>query len=107
MLSSNLRLYYSYTLTYTTNQQNRNSRYELLEGSGGYSLIDRKQNEDIKKELHVTDVITRIKDCQTKWREQVERMEGQRIAKILFKYNVAGKRDQGKLQKRWRDQFLI
>jgi hypothetical protein len=38
----------------------------------GYCLLDRKLNEDIRKEMHVTDVIIRIKDYQTKWQEHVE-----------------------------------
>jgi len=41
----------------------------------GYCLLDRKLNEDIRKEMHVTDVIIRIKDYHITWWGQVERME--------------------------------
>jgi len=59
------------------------------------------RNEYVRKELHVTDIVTRRKDCQTKWFKNMERMEDQRIKKILFTYNPAGKRDPGRPQKIW------
>jgi len=65
----------------------------FLKGSGGILLIDEKENEDIREELHIADVITRIKDYQTKWWEHVERMEGQQILEILSMHNSAGKGD--------------
>jgi len=55
----------------------------LLRAVARYFLIDKNRNEDTMKELHVTDVITRINDCQTKWWEHVERMESQRISTIF------------------------
>jgi hypothetical protein len=45
----------------TTNQYNINIKDDLLERGGEYILIDKERNEDIRKDLHVTDVITRIK----------------------------------------------
>jgi hypothetical protein len=56
-----------------THQQNRNSRDTFHEGCGGIPPNGRKRNEDIRKETHVTDVITRIKNYQ-KWWEHVERI---------------------------------
>jgi len=55
----------------------------LLEGCGGYHLIDKKWNEDLRKELHVKNVIIEIKDYKIKWLEHVKKMENQEIPKIL------------------------
>jgi hypothetical protein len=57
--------------------------------------------------MNVTDVITRMKDHQTKWWEHMERIEGERSPEILFKYDAGSERDPGKPQKRWKCLFLI
>jgi hypothetical protein len=61
----------------------------------------------MREELHVKDIITRMKNYQTKWLENVERMEDQQIPKIIFKHNPAGNRDPGRPQMRQKEQFLI
>jgi hypothetical protein len=48
-----------------------------------------------------------IKYYKIKWWGYVERIEDQRISKILFKYNRSGKREPGRPQKKWNDQLLI
>jgi hypothetical protein len=48
-----------------------------------------KMTMAIRKELHISDVIIRIKDYQTKW---LESMEHQRIPTIVSKYSSADKR---------------
>jgi len=52
-----------------------------------------------------TDVTTGIKEQQTKWWNDVERIGDQRIPAILFRYNPAGKQDPGRSQKRRKEQF--
>jgi hypothetical protein len=57
-----------------------------------YHLIyEKKTNEGICKDFNVTYIITRIKYYPTKRRKYIERTEGKRIPRILFKYNPAGK----------------
>jgi hypothetical protein len=41
----------------------------------------KKLNKDTRKEMHVTDIITKIKNNQTKWRGHVQRMEDQQMLK--------------------------
>jgi hypothetical protein len=48
-----------------------------------------------------------IKVYQINLWKHVERMEDQRIRKIIFKYNPPGKRNQGRSQKKFKDKFLI
>jgi hypothetical protein len=50
--------------------------------------------------IHLTDVITRLKDYQTKRWEHVERIVGKQIPKTIFTHNPAGKRDPGRPQNR-------
>jgi hypothetical protein len=45
---------------WTSTKQQTNST-ETAEGGGG-NVTDKKRNENIRKDLHVTDVITRIQD---------------------------------------------
>jgi hypothetical protein len=54
--------------------------------------------------MHITDVITRLKDYRTRWWEHMGKIEDQKIPKILLKYNPA---DPERPQKRWVDQFII
>jgi hypothetical protein len=71
----------------------------------GYRLIDHRRNEDVKEELQITDINSRIKDYQIKWLQHSERMEQNRIPKLLLNYKPRGRRDQGRPSRRWRKQF--
>jgi hypothetical protein len=71
----------------------------------GNRLIHRRCNEDIREELQITDINSRIKDYQIKWLQQLERMEQNRIPKLLLNYKPRGRRDQGRPCRRWREQF--
>jgi hypothetical protein len=51
----------------------------LLRSVAGYRLIDHRRNEDIREEIQIIDVNSRIKDYQTKWLQHLERMEQNRI----------------------------
>jgi hypothetical protein len=74
--------------------------------TAGYNVIDKIRNEDISKELHVTDVI--IKQKVTKENMGICGKDGVSTNyKTISRYSLAGKRDLGRPQKRWRDQFLI
>jgi hypothetical protein len=68
-----------------------------------FQLITIKMSDYVK----TFDIWKELQECQTKWWEHVERMEDEQIPKILSKYNIAGKRDPERPQKRWKDQFLI
>jgi len=48
------------------NKRTETADMRILRVAAGYSLI-KKRNEDIRKELQVTVVITRTKDWQTEW----------------------------------------
>jgi hypothetical protein len=47
----------------------------FLRSVAGYRLIDHRRNEDIREELQIIDINSRISDCQIKWFQHLERME--------------------------------
>jgi hypothetical protein len=77
----------------------------FLRSVAGYRLIDHRCNEDTREELQIIDINSRIKDYQIKWLQHLERMEQNRIPKLLLNYKPRGRRDQGRPSRRWREQF--
>jgi hypothetical protein len=71
----------------------------------GYRLIDHRRNKDIREELQIIDINSRIKDYQIQWLKHLERMEQNRIPKLLLNYKPRGRRDRRRPGRRWREQF--
>jgi hypothetical protein len=46
-----------------------------LRSVAGHRLIDHRRNEDIREELQIIDIYSRIKDYQIKWLQHLERLE--------------------------------
>jgi hypothetical protein len=81
------------------------SEMRFLRSVAGYRLIDHRRNEDIREEIQIIDINSRIKDYQIKWLQHLERMEQNIIPKLLQNYKPRGRRDQGRPCRRWREQF--
>jgi hypothetical protein len=60
------------------------------------------RNEGIREELQIIDINSRIKDYKINWLQHLERMEQNRIPKLLLNYKPRGRRDQGRPCRRWR-----
>jgi hypothetical protein len=71
----------------------------------GYRLIDQRRNEGIREELQIIDINSRIKDYHINWLQHLERMEQNRIPKLLLNYKPRGRRYQGRPCRRWKEQF--
>jgi hypothetical protein len=56
-------------LTLTKRQKSRLEAAEMffLRSVAGYRLIDHRRNEDIREEIQIIDINSRIKDYQIKW----------------------------------------
>lgn len=78
---------------------------KFLRYVAGYTLFDRRKNEDIRKELNMQSIIQIIKTKQQNWKEHIQRMPTTRITRVAMDYNPKGKRSLGRPVKRWRDQF--
>jgi hypothetical protein len=100
-------LYGSECWTLTKRQKSRLEAAEMrfLRSVKGFRSIDHKRNEDIREELQILGINSRIKDYQIKWLQHLERMEQNIIPKLLLNYKPSGRRDQGRPCRRWREQF--
>jgi hypothetical protein len=100
-------LYGSECWTLTKRQKSRLKAAEMrfLRSMTGYRLTYHRRNEDIREEIQIIDINPRIKDYQIKWLQHLERMEQNRIPKLLLNYKPRGRRDQGRSCRRWREQF--
>jgi hypothetical protein len=100
-------LYGSECWTLTRRQKSRLEAAEMrfLRSVAGYRLIYHRRNEDIREELQIIDTNSRTKDYQIKWLQHLERMEQNRISKLLLNYKPRGRRDQERPCRRWREQF--
>jgi hypothetical protein len=92
-------LYGSECWTHTNKQKSRLEAAEMrfLRSVAGQGLIDHRRNEDIREELQIIDINSRMKDYQIKWLQHLERMEQNRIPKLLLNYKPKGRRDQRRL----------
>jgi hypothetical protein len=90
--------------------QKTKSRLEVaatrfLRSVEGYRLIGHRHNEDIREELQIIHINSIIEGFQIKWLQHLERMEQNRIPKLLVNYKPRCRRDEGRPCRRWREQF--
>jgi hypothetical protein len=71
-----------------------------------YSKLDSQRNVDVREKLKVQSIVDENQTFQTNWKEQVERMQDERLPKLTSKYKPEGKRNRGRPKKRWKEQFL-
>jgi hypothetical protein len=70
----------------------------FLSAGPGYRLTDLTQrNEDIREELKIVDINSRIKDYQINWLQRFGRMQQNGFPNLLADYKLKGRRDQGPL----------
>jgi hypothetical protein len=73
----------------------------FLRSPPGYTRWDHKRNEDILTELQISEITEFIYQYRKNWKEHVDR-----IPKMILKYQPKGKRNLGRLLKRWKDSVL-
>jgi hypothetical protein len=76
---------------------------KFMRRTAGYTLIDRKQSEDILKELQIESVITHVQNYRTNWRKHVRRMERVKIPKQLTTCAPRERKCLGRPNKRWHE----
>lgn len=81
------------------------SEMKFLRYVAGYTLMDKKRNDEIRTELKMKNIVDIIKQYQLRWNEHVERMPDTRMTKSITQYVPEGRRSLGRPKKRWRDQF--
>ncbi|KAJ4434293.1 hypothetical protein ANN_22845 [Periplaneta americana] len=69
---------------------------KFLRRTAGYTLLDRKRNEEILEQLEVESVEEKISRYKFNWLDHVRRMENSRIPKIMTQYKPRGHRRPGR-----------
>ncbi|KAJ4431590.1 hypothetical protein ANN_20189 [Periplaneta americana] len=64
--------------------------------TAGYTLLDRKRNEEILEQLEVESVEEKISRYKLNWLDHVRRTENSRIPKIMMQYKPRGHRRPGR-----------
>jgi hypothetical protein len=96
-------LYGSETWITTKRDANRLETAEMrfLRGVKGYTRLDKIRSEIIRKDLEISGT----QDARTKhkqnWINHLRRMDDTRVPKHALNYKPRGRRDCGRLRKRW------
>uniref|UniRef100_A0AAR5Q8Q0 Endonuclease/exonuclease/phosphatase domain-containing protein n=1 Tax=Dendroctonus ponderosae TaxID=77166 RepID=A0AAR5Q8Q0_DENPD len=83
----------------------RTAEMKTLRSIAGKTLRDRVRSATIRQTSKVEEVIRWGRKRRRCWRDHVERMDSERIAKIVSNENPAGKRPIGRPPKRWKDSW--
>ncbi|KAJ4440667.1 hypothetical protein ANN_08814 [Periplaneta americana] len=71
--------------------------------TAGYTLLDRKRNEEILEQLEVESVEEKINRYKLNWLDHVRKMENSRSPKIMMQYKPRGRRRPGRPLRRLLD----
>lgn len=82
----------------------QSAEMRFLRSVKGYSLKDKKRNEEIRQQLNIFTLNDRILNNKTNWESHVLRMDDNRIPKLALKYHPIGRRDIGRPMKRWKEK---
>ena len=74
---------------------------KFLRGTQNYSLLDRRRNEDIRRNLNIVSLHQKIEDHRRRWCEHLGRMPDVRLPVAALGYHPTGKKDVGSPRRRW------
>ncbi|XP_045480943.1 uncharacterized protein LOC123685328 [Harmonia axyridis] len=83
----------------------RTTEMKVLRYILGFTLRDKKRNEDIRNECEVPDIVRWGRNRRRFWNAHVERMDEERIARIVRDGNPGTRRPLGRPPKRWKDSW--
>ena len=85
----------------------RSSTDEIFETLIGITKLDKEKNQCIRGKTVAQSIVKEIKQQQKKWLQYVQRMDTNRLPKQALRYRPTGRRNTGRLRKRWRDQLHL
>ncbi|XP_055385812.1 uncharacterized protein LOC129614885 [Condylostylus longicornis] len=89
--------------TAKTEQILRRTEMKTLRQICGYTLRDKIRNEDIRSTCEIQDVVRWTRCRRRNWRDHVNRMSENRIAKIAMNNRPSTRRPVGRPPKRWNE----
>lgn len=93
----------NWTLNRSDRRKIETAEMKFLRSVAGYTLLDKKHNEDIRTQLNIYNVNDRINQIRTNWLEHIERMPHNRFPQLTLQYQPKGKRKVGRPITRWKD----
>ena len=69
--------------------------------------LDKEKNQCIRGKTGAQNIVKEIKQYHDKWLQHVQRMDTNRIPKQALQCEPKGRRNIGRLWKRWRDQIHL
>jgi len=69
--------------------------------------LDKGRNRCIEEKMGAQNTVKEIKQYQEKWLQHAQRMDTNRLPKQALQYKPKGRRNEGRLRKRWRDQLHL
>ncbi|XP_044760217.1 uncharacterized protein LOC123317675 [Coccinella septempunctata] len=79
----------------------RTTEMRALRSIAGYALLDRKRNEEIREICDIQDVVRWARKRRRAWRDHVDRMSDERLAKIAKEERPNTSRPPGRPPTRW------
>jgi hypothetical protein len=77
----------------------------LLRPLAGYTLLNHKTNDSVRRELQTECILDKIDDYRRNWILHLQRMPLNRIPLKSYHYRPQGRRTIGRPKKRWREQL--
>ena len=71
----------------------------------GYKLWNKKRSSDIREQLGIFSIKDKLTQYNINWREHIQRVDDNRLPKNILNYKLEGRRNIGRPQTRWEDDF--
>ena len=67
--------------------------------------MDKKRISDIREQFGILNINDKLTQYKINWREHIQRMDDNRLPKTILNYKPEGRRNIGRPQTRWEDDF--
>ena len=78
---------------------------KFLRAVAGVTLLDHQRNEDIRNQLNIFNMTEQIITQKQNWYTHLQRMNEERLPKIILNYRPTGRRDVGRPKTRWKQSL--
>ena len=77
----------------------------FLRPMAGYTILDKKRSSDIREQLGIFNINDKVTQYKINWREHIQRMDDNRLPQNNLNYKPEKRRNTGRPQTRWKDDF--
>jgi hypothetical protein len=95
----------NWSLNRSDNTKIEPAEMKFLRPTAGYTLLDKKRNSDIRKQLYIFNINDKLTQYKINWREHIQRMNDNIIPKTILNCKPEGRRNIERPQARWEDDF--